>query len=119
MIIITKSFHGCQNWFMKTRGRLPTASRCGEWVFIFLLAFLPSASAQVIDPILAPVPRIVSPANHALFYAPVDIPIFAYALRTNVEFYAGTNDLGPGISLGLGPSARRSEERRVGKECLE
>ena len=106
MIIITKSFHGCQNWFMKTRGRLPTASRCGEWVFIFLLAFLPSASAQVIDPILAPVPRIVSPANHALFYAPVDIPIFAYALRTNVEFYAGTNDLGPGISLGLGPSAR-------------
>ncbi len=80
--------------------------RVGHGFSVFLLAFLPSASAQVIDPILAPVPRIVSPANHALFYAPVDIPIFAYALRTNVEFYAGTNDLGPGISLGLGPSAR-------------
>jgi hypothetical protein len=36
----------------------------------------------------------------------VNIPIFAYSTLTNVEFYAGTNDLGPGISLGLGPIAR-------------
>ena len=60
--------------------------------------------------------RITSPANHATFYAPVVIPIFAYASLpytvsplfpvlgsvTNVEFYAGTNDLGPGFNLGAG-----------------
>lgn len=48
--------------------------------------------------------RIISPANHAVFFAPVDIPIFAYVVdspyTTNVEFYAGTNDLGSGFSLG-------------------
>ena len=94
---------------MKTSGRPPTASHCGVLAVIFLLSFTPFVSAQIIDPIdpiVGPVPRIISPANHAVFYAPVDIPIFAYALRTNVEFYAGTNDLGPGISLGLGPVAR-------------
>ena len=36
--------------------------------------------------------RIISPANHAVFFAPVDIPIFAYVVdspyTTNVEFYA-------------------------------
>ena len=55
-----------------------------------------------------PVVRITSPPNHAIFYAPLDIPLFAYAnivyadatsnLSTtisNVEFFAGTNDLGP------------------------
>lgn len=64
--------------------------------------------AQVEDPIfgptLGPPVRIVSPPNHAVFYTPVDIPIFAYtrseAIFTNVEFYAnGTNDLGSGIKL--------------------
>ncbi len=52
---------------------------------------------------------ITSPANRATFYAPVDIPIFVYARATypgassnlyasltNVEFFAGTNDLGAG-----------------------
>ena len=62
----------------------------------------------------APGVRITSPANHATFYAPVDIPLFAYAgliypigpypglglTVTNVEFFAGTNDLGPGFNLG-------------------
>ena len=62
----------------------------------------------------APGVRITSPANHATFYAPVDIPLFAYAglilpnelspglglAVTNVEFFAGTNDLGLGFNLG-------------------
>ncbi len=50
---------------------------------------------------IPPVVRIVSPPNGALFHAPVDIPIFAYAadpdgLVTGVEFFAGTTDLGAG-----------------------
>jgi hypothetical protein len=57
--------------------------------------------AQVIGPTRGPYVSIISPPNHAVFYAPVDIPIFATvrgfaAGATNVEFYAGTNDLGPG-----------------------
>lgn len=48
--------------------------------------------------------RIISPANHAVFFAPVDIPILAYVAdspyTTNVKFYAGTNDLGFGFKLG-------------------
>jgi hypothetical protein len=56
--------------------------------------------------------RITSPPNDAVFRAPLDIPITAYARAgatpiptepsgsvTNVEFYAGTNDLGPGRHL--------------------
>lgn len=52
--------------------------------------------------------RITSPANGAMFRAPVNLPIYAYAAEltastlgsgawvTGVEFFAGTNDLGPG-----------------------
>jgi hypothetical protein len=48
-----------------------------------------------------PVVRITSPANGAVFHAPVHLPIFAFAADKNgyvtrVEFFAGTNDLGPG-----------------------
>jgi len=72
----------------------------------FLLVAVPYFSvAQIVDPIVGPLPRIISPPNRAVFFAPVDIPIFAYAIRTNVEFYAGTNDLGRGFNLGLGLSA--------------
>jgi hypothetical protein len=60
-----------------------------------------------------PLVRLTSPANHAVFRAPVDIPITAFALDgfsvqtpinssngvTNVEFFAGANDLGPGHHL--------------------
>ena len=47
---------------------------------------------------------IVSPANLSVFYAPVDIPIFAYARDSlaspgPVRFYAGTNYLGVGQKL--------------------
>ena len=45
--------------------------------------------------------RIIAPANHAVFDAPVDIPIFVYGQTlgvgyefTNVQIFAGTNSLG-------------------------
>ncbi len=71
---------------------------------LFCLAFSPFTFAQPFFP-FAPTVRITSPANHATFYAPVDIPIFAYVqdmgtVFTNVEFFAGTNDLGRSFSLG-------------------
>ena len=89
----------------------------------FGLVSLLSAGAQIIDPIDPQLPRdyfalpvadqfvrITSPANHAIFYPPVDIPIFAYAHEetteapyTNVEFYcSGTNALGVGFTNDLG-----------------
>jgi len=48
-----------------------------------------------------PVVRITSPQDGSTFHAPVRIPIYAYAADkdgyvANVEFFAGTNDLGPG-----------------------
>jgi len=46
-----------------------------------------------------PVVRLVSPTNGATFYAPVDLPLMAFAsdrdgFVTGVEFFAGTNSLG-------------------------
>jgi len=58
--------------------------------------------------------RITTPANHATFYTPVDIPIFAFVHEeggqfglpytfTNVDFYySGTNDLGQKFTNSLG-----------------
>ena len=59
-----------------------------------------------VTPGMTPVVRVTSPANRTVFYAPMDIPITIYARAafadatnpysiTNVELYAGTNDLGP------------------------
>jgi len=50
---------------------------------------------------IPPVVRIIGPANGAVFFAPVNIPISAVAsdpdgVVNSVEFFAGTNDLGPG-----------------------
>jgi hypothetical protein len=50
---------------------------------------------------LPPVVRITSPADGAIFRAPVNIPIYAYAADkdgyvTGIEFFAGSTDLGPG-----------------------
>jgi hypothetical protein len=50
---------------------------------------------------IPPVVRITSPANGAIFRAPVDIPIFAFARGVDdaivsVEFFADTNNLGFG-----------------------
>ena len=58
-----------------------------------------------------PLVRIASPGNYAVFREPVDVPITAFARAvyslilpvtnniTNVEFFAGTNDLGAGHEL--------------------
>jgi hypothetical protein len=77
-------------------------------VSLFCLTLTSVGHTQIIDPIL-PVPpgiRITSPPNHVIFYAPVDIPIFAYvdrsvlaATNASVAFYAGTNKLGLGFRL--------------------
>jgi hypothetical protein len=95
--------------FMKAL-RLTSISRiCRGGVLFSLLAISPSGFGQIgnpiePEPIVGPMVRIISPANHAVFFAPVDIPILAYVVdsphTTNVEFYAGTNDLGPGFKLG-------------------
>ena len=76
-----------------------------------------SVFAQTFFPAAVPPVRINSPANRATFYTPVSIPIFAFAgiptsptspitipgsfmTITNLEFFAGTNDLGSGFNLG-------------------
>jgi len=53
---------------------------------------------------LPPIVRITSPPNGAIFHAPVDIPIFAFARDfddavASVEFFADTNSLGFGSLL--------------------
>ncbi len=90
---------------MKAMHLQPSAKRCGVVVALFCLVFSPLASAQPFFSTLGPAVRITSPVNHATFYAPVDIPIFAYAREvnvtfTNVEFFANGIDLGSGINLG-------------------
>jgi hypothetical protein len=54
-------------------------------------------------PALGPAVRIITPANHAVFFQPVDIPILAYtrseATFSNVEVYANGTDLGPAVLL--------------------
>jgi len=106
---------------MKIMNLSRTAIPCGLMLML-LFGLLPrSAHAQVdpvsffLEPPLEQVVRITSPANHATFYSPVDIPIFAYvhdgitleATYTNVDFYAsnalGTIDLGPGVALNATP----------------
>ena len=52
--------------------------------------------------------HIVSPTNGAIFYAPASISLLAQAADsnntvTNVEFFAGTNDLGRGLPVVLDP----------------
>ena len=54
---------------------------------------------------IPPVVRITSPPEHAVFRAPVTVPIFAYAfdpggLVTAVEFFDGSNLLGLGSPIG-------------------
>lgn len=55
-----------------------------------------------------PLVRIASPPNGAVFRAPVNLPLFAYASErdgsiSSVEFFAGTNSLGLGQNLCIGP----------------
>jgi hypothetical protein len=51
-----------------------------------------------------PVVRIISPPNGAVFFAPLDIPLFAYAndvdgFVSSVEFFDGSNSLGFGHAI--------------------
>ncbi len=57
---------------------------------------------------LPPFVDLASPTNGQVFSAPTDIPLLARASDpddnvTNVEFFAGTNDLGRGLPLVLDP----------------
>lgn len=57
---------------------------------------------------LPPVVRIIAPQNGAIYYPPTNITLLAQASDpdgsvTNVEFFAGTNDLGPGAMVVLDP----------------
>ena len=57
---------------------------------------------------LPPAVSIINPANGAVFYTPVNISLIARASDpdgtvTNVEFFAGTTDLGRGLPVVLDP----------------
>ncbi len=97
---------------MKMSQSVKTAKRSGQVISFLLLACPWFGFAQIVSPIpVAPPVRITSQANHATFYAPVDIPIFAYARLpfigylptansvSNVEFFANAIDLGSGVNL--------------------
>jgi len=106
---------------MKIMNLSSTASPCGLVLALLFLSFTRPIGAQVdpasyfVEPPQEQVVRITSPANHATFYSPVDIPVFAYvhdgftveATYKSVEFYAsnstGTIDLGPGVALNATP----------------
>ena len=81
-------------------------------LLLFLLSSWRGFAQTPVPPFAAPPVRITSPVNHATFYAPLDIPIFAYARLpslgylaptansvTNVEFFANAIDLGSGVNL--------------------
>jgi Big-like domain-containing protein/Calx-beta domain-containing protein len=66
---------------------------------VHILVTQPSSNAP-------PVVRITSPPNGGVFFAPLDIPLFAYAHDvdgsvTSVEFFDGANSLGLGHPLSL------------------
>lgn len=92
---------------MRTQGFRSLAIRWSAGFLILLLTNSRVAVGQVIDPIdpiIGPLVRIISPANHAVFHAPVDIPLLAYVTdaldTTNVEFFANGADIGSGFCLG-------------------
>ncbi len=70
-----------------------------------------SATVYILPPNITNVPpavNIVNPTNGATFCAPANIPLVADASDvdgtvTNVEFFAGTNDLGRGLMVVLDP----------------
>jgi hypothetical protein len=94
---------------MRTLPLTSILRNCRAAVLFFFLAVSSLSFGQPvypIDPVIGPMVRIIGPANHAIFFAPVDIPIFAYVVdpgTTNVEFYAGTNSIGFGMRLGVDP----------------
>jgi hypothetical protein len=97
---------------MKKSSRFRLFVGCALFIATATLISPTPVSAQFITP--PRVVRITSPPNHATFFTPVDIPIFAFVGEgidspyapgagsrfTNVDFYAGTNLLGRGNNLG-------------------
>ena len=72
---------------------------------------------------LGPAVRIISPPNHAVLYAPTDIPILAYTrsegVFSNVEFYANGVDLGPGTRIDVvTPVSTLASPDIMGKDVL-
>jgi hypothetical protein len=70
---------------------------------------VPSNAVVYIGTNLPPEVNIISPTNGSVFYTPTNILLEASvsdpdSTITNVEFFAGTNDLGPGSEVSLGPS---------------
>ena len=89
---------------MKKSSHLGVLRRCVLVGLGLSLTSLRPALAQIWYPrSISPI-SIVSPSDRSVFYAPVDIPIFAYARDSlgsvgAVKFYAGTNYLGLGQRL--------------------
>jgi hypothetical protein len=72
-------------------------------LIVSLMPFYPALGQIYYPRPLTPI-SIISPANLSVFYAPVDIPTFAYARdgfssTGPVRYYAGTNYLGIGQKL--------------------
>ena len=74
-----------------------------------LLAIACSGFAQTSTPTnIPPSVSIVTPTNGSVFYTPLDLSLIARATDpdgtvTNVEFFAGTTDLGQGLPVVLDP----------------
>jgi hypothetical protein len=72
---------------------------------------VPSNAVVYMGTNLPPEVNIVIPTNGSVFYTPTNVLLEAGASDpdsniTNVEFFAGTNDLGPGSEVAMGPSGR-------------
>jgi hypothetical protein len=76
---------------------------CGAWMLGAGWLGAEAVSAQSGDAALAPPVRITSLANHAVFYAPVDLPLVAYASSaaqvTSLAFNANGTNLGAATQL--------------------
>jgi hypothetical protein len=62
---------------------------------------------------LPPITRIISPPNGAIFVAPVNVPLFAYARDAedgvaSVEFLDGSTSIGFGVQLAVGATSLTS-----------
>lgn len=83
----------------------------GAVIALVALAFSPALAQEdpFFTPALGPAIRIIAPANHTVFFAPVNVPLLAYtrinpspgteAYYSNVVFYANGQLLGSGVIL--------------------
>jgi hypothetical protein len=73
------------------------------WPHSATVYILPSGVSNI-----PPAVNLVNPTNSAIYYAPADITLLARAIDpdgtvTNVEFFAGSTDLGQGLPVVLDP----------------